>query len=81
MSERMSPKESSMIQSPVRPGRRTAQRDNAHCCPDAARTAYRHPDPFARMSAVMNAAKYSTLRRARHRARSMPDTVHQDSAG
>eukprot|EP00961_Rhodomonas_salina_P011530 155141-Rhodomonas_salina.1 len=81
MGERMSPKEGSMIQGPVRPGRRPAQRDDAHCHPDAARTAYRHPDPFARMSAVMDAAKYSTFRRARHRARGMPDTVYPDTAG
>eukprot|EP00961_Rhodomonas_salina_P114476 1540360-Rhodomonas_salina.1 len=60
----MSPKEGSMIQSPVRLGSSPAQRDDAHCSPDAARTAYWHPDPFAHMSAVMDAAKYSTFRRA-----------------
>eukprot|EP00961_Rhodomonas_salina_P161140 2169363-Rhodomonas_salina.2 len=77
----MSPKEGSMIQSPVRPGRCSAQRDYAYCRPDAARTAYWYPDPFARMPAVMDAAKDSTVRRARHRARGMPDTVYPDTAG
>eukprot|EP00961_Rhodomonas_salina_P078528 1055772-Rhodomonas_salina.1 len=62
--ERVSPKKSIVIQSPVRQGCSTAQRDNTHCRPDTARTVYRHPYPFARMSTAMDATKYSALQRA-----------------
>eukprot|EP00961_Rhodomonas_salina_P139410 1875986-Rhodomonas_salina.1 len=76
----MSPEEGSVIQGPGRPVRRLAQRDYTHCRPDAARTANGHPDPSARMSAILDAAKDSTVRRAGHRAGGMPDTVYSDPA-
>eukprot|EP00961_Rhodomonas_salina_P131778 1773537-Rhodomonas_salina.2 len=78
--ERMNPKQSSVIQSPIWPGCSPAQGDNSHSRPDAVSTAYRHPHPFAHMPAVIYATEDSALRRARNRVAGMPNAVHPDSA-